>query len=69
MTIISLYQHASCAHQGTLHYGQWRAPCLLGKGGITRWKKEGDGAFPCGIFPLRSILWRRDRLGLLHTSL
>ena len=38
----------------------WR--CALGKGGIRRDKREGDGATPVGLLPLRRVFYRADRL-------
>jgi L,D-peptidoglycan transpeptidase YkuD (ErfK/YbiS/YcfS/YnhG family) len=38
--------------------------CALGKGGIVPAdaKREGDGATPAGVWPLRAGFWRSDRL-------
>jgi len=33
----------------------------LGRGGVTADKREGDGATPAGVLPLRTVLFRRDR--------
>ncbi len=38
----------------------WR--CALGHGGIRRDKREGDGATPVGLLPLRRVLYRADRV-------
>jgi L,D-peptidoglycan transpeptidase YkuD (ErfK/YbiS/YcfS/YnhG family) len=38
----------------------WR--CALGKGGIRRDKREGDGATPVGLLPLRRVFYRADRM-------
>lgn len=36
--------------------------CASGKGGIVLDKNEGDGGTPVGIFPLRQIFYRADRV-------
>ena len=33
----------------------------LGHGGVRRDKREGDGATPVGVMPLRRVLYRADR--------
>lgn len=38
-----------------------RLPCALGRGGVTRSKREGDGATPAGTHALVGLLWRPDR--------
>lgn len=43
--------------------------CALGATGITRAKREGDKATPAGIFPLRRVLFRPDRMAPPKTSL
>ncbi|MDB5372229.1 MAG: hypothetical protein JWP04_871 [Belnapia sp.] len=54
--------HALVRPDGLLRFaGQvWR--CALGKGGIRRDKREGDGATPVGLLPLRRVLYRADRV-------
>ena len=47
---------------GELELGGLRFGCVLGRGGTTSRKVEGDGATPRGEFPLRRILYRRDRI-------
>ncbi|ABG29783.1 hypothetical protein CEP88_10630 [Roseobacter denitrificans] len=37
-------------------------PCSIGKTGITRRKKEGDGATPTGIHRIVGMLYRPDRI-------
>jgi len=37
-------------------------PCVLGRAGIARLKREGDGRTPAGVWPLRAVLYRADRV-------
>lgn len=39
------------------------APCVLGRSGVlpAAEKREGDGASPLGVWPLRRVLYRPDR--------
>jgi L,D-peptidoglycan transpeptidase YkuD (ErfK/YbiS/YcfS/YnhG family) len=48
--------------RGRLACGNLTVSCALGKGGITRFKREGDGATPAGVFALRR-LWFRSKVG------
>jgi L,D-peptidoglycan transpeptidase YkuD (ErfK/YbiS/YcfS/YnhG family) len=36
--------------------------CALGRGGIRPRKREGDGATPAGVFDIRRLFYRPDRL-------
>ncbi len=45
----------------------WR--CAVGKAGLVKAKREGDGATPIGIWPLRRLLYRADRLPRPKTAL
>ncbi len=49
---------------GLLKAGGKEYPCTLGRAGIlpAAFKKEGDGATPAGIWPLRDGFYRADRL-------
>ena len=42
--------------------------CAKGKGGRRADKREGDGATPIGLLPLRRILYRADRLAPPHAA-
>lgn len=45
--------------------------CAVGRNGVCALsdKREGDGRTPCGIFPLRQVFARRDRLAPIVTDL
>jgi len=49
-------------HDGRLICADLDFPCALGRAGIHSDKIEGDGATPIGVFPLRQLLYRADRL-------
>lgn len=36
--------------------------CAIGRCGLTKDKREGDGATPIGEFPLRNVMYRADRV-------
>lgn len=39
-----------------------RFPCVIGRGGLTRTKHEGDGATPVGTHRITGMLYRPDRM-------
>jgi len=43
--------------------------CATGKGGFIVDKKEGDGATPIGLFLLRRVFYRADRITPISTEL
>ena len=43
--------------------------CALGRNGIVQQKREGDGATPAGILPMRRALYRPDREARPQTRL
>ena len=40
----------------------------LGRGGVSADKREGDGATPSGLMPLRRVLYRPDRRDAPHCA-
>lgn len=48
--------------RGRLTLGELDFPCALGKAGVTDCKVEGDHKTPLGIFSLRRVLYRPDKL-------
>ena len=60
--LITLFSSPREPHRGLLRCGSLLLPCALGRTGITRLKREGDGATPAGRLRLKSLIVRRDRL-------
>ena len=56
---------------GFLDLGDRRLRCALGRGGVVSAtaKREGDGATPAGVWPLRRVLYRADRVPAPATAL
>jgi len=52
------------AGDGTARWGGRILRCALGRAGISNDKREGDGATPAGIWPIREVLFRADRVAL-----
>ena len=48
---------------GWLNLGERRVRCALGPAGVIAGdrKREGDGASPAGVWPIRRVLYRPDR--------
>jgi L,D-peptidoglycan transpeptidase YkuD (ErfK/YbiS/YcfS/YnhG family) len=57
------------AISGTLSFAERTYPCMVGRSGIVRPKFEGDGGTPAGIFPLREVRYRPDRVSTPKTGL
>ncbi len=47
--------------RGILRFGSITVPCALGRSGIVRTKREGDGGTPVGCFELLNVFYRPDR--------
>jgi len=43
--------------------------CAVGRSGFSNHKQEGDGATPIGIFPIREVFYRADRMAKPSTIL
>ena len=62
------------AEGGSLGHVVWpghRAKAAFGKGGTkcAADKREGDGASPIGVWPIRRVLYRPDKVSALQTAL
>lgn len=49
--------------RGILRFGALALPCAIGRAGVTRLKREGDGATPAGCYALLHGFARTDRIG------
>lgn len=56
---------------GCFTWADRQVRCAVGRSGVVpaSVKREGDGACPAGIWPLRRLLWRPDRLRAPVTAL
>ena len=56
---------------GAFQLSEHKVRCALGKGGVrpASEKREGDGASPAGIWPIRYVFYRPDRLDPPLTAL
>ena len=52
-----------------LDWGEGPRPCAIGPAGIGSKLREGDGVTPRGVFALREIFYRADRLAAPRVSL
>jgi len=52
-----------------LYYINYKIKCTIGKNGITKNKHEGDLKTPKGIFNLKKVFYRRDRIKFIKTPL
>ena len=52
-----------------LHYLNYKIKCSIGKNGIGKNKKEGDLKTPSGVFKLKQIFYRKDRIKFIKTNL
>ena len=59
--MITVYQN------GELHFQNKIYKCAIGRNGIKKKKREGDGCTPAGIFTLGPLYYRSDRIKKLKT--
>ena len=50
-------------------FDKYRVKCALGKRGIGKKKKEGDLITPRGVFSIKFLLYRKDRIKKIQTNL
>ena len=52
-----------------LTYKEYKVKCAIGKRGIGNKKKEGDLITPIGLYKIKYILYRKDRVKKLQSKL
>ncbi len=68
-SLISVRRRPGDGRRGILTLDGRSTPCALGRGGVTRFKREGDGATPAGRFRLLCVSYRADRCRRPRTAL
>lgn len=58
---LHVHRRLTDSSAGWLSVGTLVLPCALGRSGITRAKREGDGATPRAVLPMRRVWYRADR--------
>ena len=53
----------------TLQIDKFIFKCCIGKGGLAKFKKEGDKKTPKGTFKIENLYFREDRICKPNTSL
>ncbi len=69
VSTVTVRARSAHATVGRVHIGGrwWR--CALGRGGFGAMKREGDGTTPIGVWPLRKVYYRADRVRRPRTFL
>jgi len=62
LRVIRVFRSISEPRQGFLVAGPIRIRCALGRSGLTRTKREGDGATPVGRWSVLGLMYRPDRV-------
>ena len=52
-----------------LYYLNFKIKCAIGKNGVTKKKHEGDLKTPKGIFKLKKVFYRRDKIKFFKSSI
>ena len=52
-----------------LFFDNYKIKCSIGKRGISKKKVEGDKKTPAGVFKIKSVLYRKDRIKILKTKI
>jgi L,D-peptidoglycan transpeptidase YkuD (ErfK/YbiS/YcfS/YnhG family) len=69
LDFVTLREPRPRAHRGMLEAGGALYPCAIGRSGLVRRKREGDGGTPVGRWPMRYLVYRADRMARPATGL
>jgi len=64
--------HITVYREGDHHVADWgQGPrrCAVGRGGVAKKMREGDGITPIGTWPLRHVYYRADRVAVPRCAL
>lgn len=67
--LLSVHADSTYATKGWIAGADYLIPCAVGRGGIGLKNGEGDGITPIGLWPLRRVLYRPDRVARPITGL
>ena len=62
LALVRIHPRPGCRMRGVLQAEALSLPCTLGRAGISRRKREGDGTTPVGSFQMRELYFRADRV-------
>jgi L,D-peptidoglycan transpeptidase YkuD (ErfK/YbiS/YcfS/YnhG family) len=69
IAVLCVRSLSATALKGHVEAGNLRFPCALGRSGMKARKREGDGATPMGLWPVRKVLYRTDRVKRPRTAI
>lgn len=69
MKLLTSENIISVCSNGTLYFAKEKFKCSIGLNGTSKNKREGDKKTPSGLFPLRMVMFRSDRIKNVVTSL
>ena len=66
---MELHVRPNGSHEALADWGRGARRAAIGSGGIGVKGAEGDAITPAGVFPIRSVLFRADRIARPRTGL
>jgi L,D-peptidoglycan transpeptidase YkuD (ErfK/YbiS/YcfS/YnhG family) len=67
--VLTVYRRPGDPRRGLIVSAGLKLPCALGRGGVSRCKREGDGATPAGLLRVIRGFYRADRMRRPQTAL